>query len=99
MGIFDVILYKGDKEKEEKELIENNLGDDDFRLPEKETPKIWLVQWFSFHKEGYVTIGTRKETKAFISKEEAEIFASRIKNARSFLKDSYGSYVSIEENE
>lgn len=96
MGIFDVILYKGDKEKEQ---IENNLVDDDFRLPEKETPKIWLVQWLSFHKEGYVTIETRKETKAFTNKEEAEIFASRIKNARSFLKDSYGYSVSIEENE
>lgn len=96
MGIFDMILYKGDKEKEH---IENDLEEDDFRYPEKETPKIWLVQWLSFHKEGYVTIGTRKETKAFINKEEAEMFASRIKNARSFLRDSYGTYVAIEESE
>lgn len=96
MGIFDVILYKGDKEKEQ---IENDLDEDDFRLPEKESPKIWIVQWLSFYKAGYVTIETKKEIKAFTNKEDAEIFASKIKKARSFLKDSYGTSVSIEENE
>lgn len=96
MGIFDMILYKGDKEKEH---IENDLEEDDFRYPEKETQKIWLVHWNSFHKEGYVTIVNQRETRAFINKEEAEMFASRIKNARSFLRDSYGTYVSIEESE
>lgn len=64
---------------------------------EVEGIRLWYVSWYS--RQGCCSYDVTKETEAFPSEEEAELFAQSLRNAFELLRHTNGNEVAVKRRE